>query len=63
MFTPTVPHVTVIANGFQPYSHAECCKSGCVVRWRMRCGLGVREPRGDPGAPGAPTVGGGTNHM
>ncbi len=31
----------MIANGFQPYSHAECRKSGCVVRWCTRCGLGV----------------------
>ena len=33
MFTPTVPHVTVIANGFQPHSRAECHTGGCVVRW------------------------------
>ncbi len=28
VFTLTVLHVTVIANGFQPHSHAECRKSG-----------------------------------
>ncbi len=41
VFTPTVPHVTVIANGFQPHLCAECCKSGCVMRWHTWCGLGV----------------------
>ncbi len=40
VFTPTVPHVTMIANRFQPHSRAKCHKSGCVVRWRTRCGLG-----------------------
>ena len=33
-------YITVIANGFQPHLHVECCKSGCVVRWCTRCGLG-----------------------
>ncbi len=41
MFTPTILHVTVIANGFQLDSDTECHKSGCIVRWRTRCGLGV----------------------
>ncbi len=43
LFTPRVSHVTVIANGFQPHSPVECRKSKCVMRWRTRCGLGVRK--------------------
>ncbi len=45
MFTLKVIHVTVIANGFQPHSGVQCRKSGCVVCWRMRCGLGVTARR------------------
>ncbi len=45
MFPLTVPHVTVIANGVQPHSSAECHESGCIVCWRIWCGLGVTNDR------------------
>ncbi len=44
MFTPTVPNVIVIANGFQP--HSECRKRGCVVRALVHAvWIGVEAPR------------------
>ncbi len=45
VFTPADPYVTVIANGFQPYSHAKCHESGCIICWFMQCELGVRSSK------------------